>query len=99
MFCTDMMPRAANTPLEQRKRALNSVRMGIPDNIDSLGVIDSLVLSGRHSGPLNGGWIGWVVVSKDHFGICTDIFSDVLSESLGLHVLGMKQSQFSVALS
>src|SRR5260221_12670779 len=98
MLCTDMMPWSANATLEQRERAFNGVGVGIPNNINSLGMIDGLVLFGFHARSLNSGRVRRVIVSKDRFGVRANVFSDVLSKCLGRHVFGMKQSKFSISL-
>src|ERR1700674_1535757 len=99
MLCTDMMPRSANAPLKQGECVLNGVRVRVSHDIDSFRVIDRLMFSGRHASSLDRGGIGRIIISKDHFRIFADVFADVLSECFGLHVFGMKQSKFAIALT
>ena len=98
MFCTDMMPRSTNAALEQRECVLDGIRVGVPDHIDSLRVIDGLVLSGLHTRSFDSPRIGRVIIRKNHFGIFADILADVLGERLGFHIFGMEQSKFAIAL-
>src|ERR1019366_952988 len=99
MLCTDMMPSPTNAPLEQRERVLYGVRVGISHNVDTLTVIDSLVLSRWHPRSFDGRRIRRVIIGKDYFGILTDVLADILGERLSLRVIGVKHSKFAVALA
>ena len=98
MLCTDMMPCSANTALKERECILDSIRMGVTDHINSLRVIDGLMFFGRHACSFDSPRIGWVIVSKNHFGVLADVLADILGERLSFHVFGVKQSQLAVTL-
>src|ERR1700676_4806118 len=98
MLFTNMMTSSANAPLEQGECVFDSVCMNIPHHIDLFRVIDSLMFFGRHASSLDCGWIGRVIIGKDHFRIFADIFADIFGKCLSLYIFRVKQSKLSVAL-
>ena len=98
MFCADMVPSAHHPALKERESVFDSVRVNVSNDIDFFGVIDCLVFGRWHACPFDCGWIGRVIIGKDHVHVFADILADVLGHCLGLDVFGMKQSKFSVAL-
>lgn len=98
MLCADVMPRSANSALEQRECTLDCIGMGISDHIDFLGVVDRLMLFGVKPRLFNGGRVRRVVVGKDDLCVFANILADIFGERSGLYVLGMEQAEFTVTL-
>ena len=98
MLCADMVPSSANATFEQGECVFYGVRVDVSHDIDFFLVIDSLVFFGWHSRPLDCGRVGRVIIGKDHIHILADVLPDVFGECLSLHIFGMEQSEFPVAL-
>src|ERR1700683_4946672 len=99
MLCTDVMPRSAHAPLEQRERIFHGVRMNVPHGVDSLAVIDSLVPCSRYIGSLHCEGVRREIIGENHFNVFADVLPDEVCDCFSLNIVGMKHAKFAIALT
>lgn len=99
MLCADMVPSAHHAALKERESVFDGVCMNVSYDIDFFGVIDCPVFGRWNARSFDRGWIGGIVIGKDHVHVFADVFADVLGHCLRLDIIGMEQSKFSIALA
>ena len=96
MFCADFMPRSHDAALEQGECRFNGIGVNVSSEADIFlrGVIDGFVFRIAH-----GVLVGLECVCDDDVNIGTDIFPNVLRQGSSLGILGVKETQVTIALT
>src|SRR5437762_1777496 len=97
MFCADFMPGSDDAALQKAESVLDCVGMNIRSEayIFLLCVIHRLMPIAQFTQSL---WVGCQFIGHDHIHILRDIFLDITSQSSALCILGVEESQLTIAL-
>ncbi len=98
MLCADLVPRADDAALEQRKCGLDRIRVDISTDVLFRLVVHGLVFSAVDSSFDHSRWVTRQFVGDDDFYIGADVFLDVLRQCARLRILSMEESQIAAAL-
>src|SRR5664279_3828704 len=97
MLRTDLMPCTDDATLQQRETRLNAVRVNVTNGVDTIHMLDCLVLA-EDASIMQRLRIALKLVGHNHVNIVRDIFLDVFRQRTRLHILGMKESQWPATL-
>src|SRR5664280_2200974 len=97
MLCANTMPSSNDSALKQREGGFRGVCVHIANGVDTILVLDGLVLTEDPS-LSNCARISAEVVRHNHVNIVGNVLLNVLRQSIGVHIFGVKEAQFAAAL-
>ena len=97
VLCANTMPRSHNAALKQRKCGFNPVRVDVTVHIFAVAVTNSFVFC-KHASVMQRLRVSLKFVRHNYINVSRDVFLDVLRQGSRLHILGMKEPEFSPAL-